>query len=331
MGAKVSVCVPVYGVEKYIERCAMSLFEQTMTEGIEFIFVNDCTKDKSIEILERVLDEYPQRKSQVKIIHHEKNGGLVAARKTGLAHATGDYIIHCDSDDWVDVNIYEVMYNKAVETSADMVYCDYVCVSENSSSPILLCPDLTQETMLKGVLDTSIHAGLWNKMFRRNIAQDENLYTPDHICLMEDTLRVAQMLLQCSRIAKCHVPVFYYYRRGQDGTYTNVYNYSPRYFNTSCEIVDFLASHLPGCYINSLVGLKGNILFKCVIHGLMTKGDFNRLWYSDRCAILLCVHVIKRLVLLFAFIAYRPTVRMCQIMFYILCRVKSPIRTANLL
>ena len=94
MQKRVSVCIPVYGVEKYIERCARSLFEQTMTDGIEFIFVNDCTKDNSIEILEKVLEEYPHRKEQVKIIHHEKNRGLVAARNTGLEHATGDYIIH---------------------------------------------------------------------------------------------------------------------------------------------------------------------------------------------------------------------------------------------
>ena len=118
---EVSVCIPVYGVEKYIERCARSLFEQTMTDGIEFIFVNDCTTDKSIEILERILAEYPGRQAQTKIIHHATNKGLVAARNTGLAHATGDYIIHCDSDDWVDLNFYESLYKKAVETGADVV------------------------------------------------------------------------------------------------------------------------------------------------------------------------------------------------------------------
>ena len=126
MSVKVSVCIPVYGVEKYIERCARSLFEQTMRDGIEFIFVNDCTPDKSIEILEKVLAEYPHRKKQTQIINHEKNSGLVAARKTGLAHATGEYIIHCDSDDWVELNMYEKMYHAAKAADADMVYCDYV-------------------------------------------------------------------------------------------------------------------------------------------------------------------------------------------------------------
>ena len=97
---KVSVIVPVYGVEKYIERCARSLFEQTL-DDMEFIFVDDCTKDESIEVLKRVIDLYPVRKDQVKIIHHAVNKGLSRARETGVNAATGDYIGHCDSDDWV--------------------------------------------------------------------------------------------------------------------------------------------------------------------------------------------------------------------------------------
>lgn len=99
---KISVIIPVYGVERYIEQCACSLFEQTMQDGIEFIFVDDCSPDKSIEILENVLREYPHREQQVKIIRHTENQGLGGARKTGMEYATGEYIIHCDSDDWVE-------------------------------------------------------------------------------------------------------------------------------------------------------------------------------------------------------------------------------------
>ena len=87
MDVKVSVCIPVYKVENFIEKCARSLFEQTMQEGIEFVFVNDCTPDRSIEILRQVLEEYPHRIELVKILHHDQNRGLVAARKTALAAA----------------------------------------------------------------------------------------------------------------------------------------------------------------------------------------------------------------------------------------------------
>ena len=79
---KLSVVIPVYGVEKYIERCARSLFEQTL-DDIEYIFVNDCTKDGSIDILNAVINDYPARKEQVRIVHHEKNKGLPFARQSG--------------------------------------------------------------------------------------------------------------------------------------------------------------------------------------------------------------------------------------------------------
>ena len=121
----VSVIVPVHNVSNYIERCARSLFEQTL-QNMEYIFVNDCSPDNSMEILNNILQEYPHRKSQVKIINHLNNTGQSGARRDGMVIAKGDYIIHCDADDWVDVDMYETMYNKAVETSADSVCCDIV-------------------------------------------------------------------------------------------------------------------------------------------------------------------------------------------------------------
>ena len=117
---KVSVIIPVYGVEKYIARCAHSLFSQTMREGIEFIFIDDCTPDRSIDILCEVLEQYPHRKAQTRIVKMPTNSGLPAVRRHGIQLAKGDYIIHCDSDDWVDIRMYETMYRKAMEENADI-------------------------------------------------------------------------------------------------------------------------------------------------------------------------------------------------------------------
>ena len=124
---KVTVIIPVYGVEAYIERCARSLFEQTL-DDLEYIFVNDCTKDKSIEILKRVLEDYPKRKCGVKIINNSRNLGLPRTRLVGLNAATGNYVAHCDSDDWVDTSLYESMYSRAITDDADFVVCDFVVV-----------------------------------------------------------------------------------------------------------------------------------------------------------------------------------------------------------
>ena len=99
----VSICVPIYGVEKYIERCAVTLFEQTY-DNLEYIFVNDCTTDDSMAILEEVISRYPARSSAVRIIAHEKNRGLAAARNTTVENCTGEFILHVDSDDYIENN-----------------------------------------------------------------------------------------------------------------------------------------------------------------------------------------------------------------------------------
>lgn len=122
MQVKVSVIIPVYGVEKYIERCARSLFEQTL-DDMEYIFVDDCTPDNSIEVLCRVLDEYPGRKSQVKIIRMPVNSKQAAARTAGMKEACGQYMIHCDPDDWIELDAYRLMYENAIEKNADIVSC----------------------------------------------------------------------------------------------------------------------------------------------------------------------------------------------------------------
>ena len=100
---KVSICVPVYGAEKFMEKCARSLFEQTY-HNIEYVFVNDCTPDRSIEVIRQVLLDYPQRQASVKIVEHEHNRGLSASRHTAVLHATGDYFLHFDDDDYMETD-----------------------------------------------------------------------------------------------------------------------------------------------------------------------------------------------------------------------------------
>ncbi|MBR1792919.1 MAG: glycosyltransferase family 2 protein, partial [Bacteroidales bacterium] len=102
----VSVIVPVYNVEKYIGRCAESLMKQTL-QNMEFIFVDDCSPDESIEVLNQVIQRYPNRAHQVKIVRHDRNQGFPFARSSGIKPAEGEYVAHCDSDDWVDTGIYQ--------------------------------------------------------------------------------------------------------------------------------------------------------------------------------------------------------------------------------
>ena len=113
MKYKVTVVVPVYRVEQYIERCARSLMEQTL-DSIEYIFVDDCTDDHSVDILKSVITQYSERRGQTQIIHFGQNRGLAVARRTAIQAAQGEYVISCDSDDWVDHDAYRLRYELAV-------------------------------------------------------------------------------------------------------------------------------------------------------------------------------------------------------------------------
>lgn len=248
---KVSVCVPVYGVEKYIERCARSLFEQTITDGIEFIFVNDCTKDRSIEILESVLSEYPQREKQVKIIHRAQNGGLVAARNTGLQYATGDYIVHCDSDDWVDISMYERMYNAAIASNADVVICSYV---DEYIGKVTRKFRINPQCSVKSYVDKNyggLVSTLWNKLFKKDIALNETIYAPEHIIMMEDALRCGQMLTKCKKIA--FTPNIYYHHEVNFSSLSH--NFSIKHWNNCIEVIEKITELS-----------KNNVLKKQIVH-----------------------------------------------------------------
>jgi len=121
---KVSFIIPVYGVEEYIERCCISIFEQSY-KNFEVVFVNDCTKDNSEQIVLNVIERYRHLGIHTSIIRHETNKGISATREDGQNAATGEYILYVDSDDYISTEMLEVLVNRAEQTNADIVYCDY--------------------------------------------------------------------------------------------------------------------------------------------------------------------------------------------------------------
>lgn len=131
---KVSVIVPVYNVEKYIDKCLASLVKQTLKD-IEIIIVNDGSPDNSQVIIDKYVKKYPKLvKSYIK-----ENGGQGSARNLGLENATGEYISFVDSDDWLDYNALSEMYNLAKKTNSDIVICDMIDHYENGSTKYYNC------------------------------------------------------------------------------------------------------------------------------------------------------------------------------------------------
>lgn len=218
---KVSVLVPVYGAEKWIARCARSLFEQTL-EDVEFIFVNDCTKDKSIEVLRSVAKDYTAR--DIRIIEHEKNAGVSVARQTAMDNARGEYWIFCDSDDFVDNDFCEKLYNAAKNTGADIACCNIRKEFWNGSQD-LTYPykvETLQQSLHNFVIDTLL-GSLCNKLVNARIYREHNIRQWEFVKLWEDFL----MVLRVSAFAnfKVIVPdVYYHYVRNNGTSLTHVFN-----------------------------------------------------------------------------------------------------------
>lgn len=212
---KVSVIVPIYNVEKYIEDCAKSLFQQTLND-IEYIFVNDCTPDKSIKILKEVLDAYPERKNQVKIVNLEVNSGQAAARKRGVSEATGDFIIFCDGDDWVDKNMYQRLYDCAIQHNYDFVRCLFSRVSEGHQALCKLIPPesyANKKQLLSYLIRSSDFSSTCDKLVRRNVVFSQQfVYPKDNMC--EDLVYVLQYVLKAKSIGYINES-FYYYRQNE--------------------------------------------------------------------------------------------------------------------
>ena len=189
---KVSVIVPIYNVEIYIEKCVRSLFEQTL-DDIEYIFVNDCTQDNSMKILEKVLLEYPHRKPQVNIFNHEKNQGQAGARATGMKAMTGEYMIHCDPDDWVELNMYETMYNTAKENNSDLVVCNFYKVENN-----IITKSIQQryydKVGITTLLKYNFWCSLWNNMIKSSIIIIHDIYPIYGINYGEDLNIICRVL-----------------------------------------------------------------------------------------------------------------------------------------
>ena len=212
----VSILVPVYGVEKYIERCARSLFEQTY-ENLEYVFANDCTPDKSMEVLKAVMEDYPHRKEQVRIVTHPTNRGLAAVRNTLLDHCHGKFLSHVDSDDWLDTRMVELLVKAQQRNDADIVsglrltyLTDGIEQEANSGA------GLDKDTYLLEFLKPTLRWFVTNRLFRTSLYRDHDIRWEEGIDHNEDFLVMPRLLYHARRIAVVEAYTYHYERRNEN-------------------------------------------------------------------------------------------------------------------
>lgn len=221
MNCLVSVLVPVYGVEKYIEKCARSLFEQTY-DNIEYVFVDDCTKDNSITVLRDVLENYPERKEYVKIVKHAQNRGLSGARNTAIVNATGKYLMYVDSDDYLDLNVVECLVNKAQSEDIDVVVYDMKYIYADKSFTVIQSVKTDSVEYLKQLLTYDISVCVCGKLYKSSLFKDKKIQFIEGLNFGEDYVTSPRVAYYARRIAHC-AGCYYNYVQYNVSSYTNSY------------------------------------------------------------------------------------------------------------
>lgn len=221
----ISILVPVYGVEKYIERCVRSLFEQTYP-NLEFVFVDDASPDKSVEILEQVAANYPQWDSHITIIRYEKNRGLAAVRNTLVDNCSGEFVLHVDSDDWIEPNAVELLVNRQLETDADIVtgfFYRHTLKEKHDGHLKVITPikDKDREEMLRDMLEIDSVVAIWNRLIRRSLYRDNNIRWVEGIDAGEDLMITPRLVYFSRKVAFCNA-ITYHYNRINTNSFVSV-------------------------------------------------------------------------------------------------------------
>lgn len=242
---RLSVLVPVYGTEKYIRRCLDSLAQQTMRDA-EFILVDDASPDRSI----RVMEEYAARDSRFRIIRHESNRGLYAARLTGIEAATGEYVAFLDSDDYVSVDFYRHALECADEGGFDVVMGDTVWVEADGRKVVrpvheqcvpadVLIGDEVRRAYYSQELQCYSWHTIWNKVYRRTLLQN---CLPDlkkltsRVVMCEDVAYSCVLLHQAQSFARIHGDGVFYCMHPTSSTNATT-NDREKFFRNYSEIV----------------------------------------------------------------------------------------------
>lgn len=254
MHPQVSVVVPVYNTAPFIARCCESLFSQSL-QSLQFVFVDDASTDGSLDIVHQVLHRYPQRQSQVLFFSLPQHQGVGAARQLGLEAATGDFVIHCDSDDWVEFNLYELLYTRAIETGADIVTCGY-SIDQVDGSIITTVPALSQSEKISFNIGPQV-GSLCLKLIRNVYILQHHLQIPSDINWGEDLCFSLQALLLTHDIQSVDEPLYHYVQHKASLTHTVDTDKCYDLIRCGTLMEEFLSSHhLLDAYRHQLNWLK---------------------------------------------------------------------------
>lgn len=214
---KVSILVPIYNVEHFIEKCAVSLLEQDYC-NIQYVFVNDCTPDNSMEVLQRVIGRYPHR--NIVVINHEKNKGLSAARNTAVKAAEGEFVMHVDSDDYLSDNtaVSQLMQCQQQE-QADVVIDDMQHVFADKCVVETACVPKDKVAYVNKILSRQTPVCVCGGVYRKSLYTERNIWAIEGLNYGEDYVTKPRLIYYANKVAHLKKP-FYCYVHTNELSYT---------------------------------------------------------------------------------------------------------------
>ena len=269
---RISLVAPVYGVEKYIAKFAESVLDQTY-QDIQFVFVNDGTKDRSMDILRQLIEErYAHLKQRILIVDKE-NGGLPSARKAGLDVAEGEYILFADSDDWLETDAVEKVMAKADETDADIVYFDLVKEYGHRTSYKRErdYTGKTKEDFIVNMFNYKSFGYTVTKCFKRKLYTDNVIYMPK-LGMHEDIYLMSQIIFYAGSLV--HIPeALYHYRKDNPDSFC-AQDRHKRHIASTTNLLDLYEHHRDNLKGSPIEKVAGSILMRAGQHSIMHGYDF---------------------------------------------------------
>ena len=263
---KVSIIIPVWGVEKYVSKCLDSLVNQTL-EDIEIIVVNDGSPDNSQKIIDEYVKKYPDKvKSYIK-----ENGGQGSARNYGIEVSTGEYIGFVDSDDFVELDMFEKLYNKAKQDKSDIVVCGSYNVSEDYSKKEKDVFVNNYDTDLENVLFGKM--AVWNKIYKRNIIIDNKITFKEKVWY-EDLAFTLKAIINSSKFSFIDEPLYdYLIRQGSTMNNSNVER-NLEILQAFDDVLDYIYKNKKEDYIKMIEFLAiDHIYISAIVRVLRAEAD----------------------------------------------------------
>lgn len=275
---KVSILVPIYNVECFIEKCAVSLFEQDYG-NIQYVFVNDCTPDKSMEVLQRVIERYPNK--DIVVINHDMNRGLSAARNTAVKAAKGEFVMHVDSDDYLsDKTAVSQLMKCQQYKQADVVIYDMQHVFADKCVIETACVPEDKVAYVNKILSRQTPVCVCGGIYRKSLYTERNVWAIEGLNYGEDYVTKPRLIYYANKVAHVKKP-FYCYEHTNEQSYTS--NFSSKAVVDQKQVLQLLDDFFTTrpdylLYVKALQQAQARCKAECLIAwgvGSGTKEDFD--------------------------------------------------------